>query len=135
VGHHAGLIDQAGRGMHGGPGHLVAHQHVGADVLDGLKAADGLAELMTFLGVGDGQIERRPGVAHLQRGGEQCALAPETHAQVEQGLPGRQRVQMPQWGEGTEWRGHPLPVGRRRGGSNESRRRVASGTGHHEQGI
>ena len=70
-----GRVGQAGRGVHGGPGHLGAHEHVGAHVLDGLEAADGLAELLALLGVGDGQVERRGGVADLQRRGEQRAVA------------------------------------------------------------
>ncbi len=41
----------------GGRGHLGLYQHVGAVVLDRLKSADGLAELFTDLGVGDGQVD------------------------------------------------------------------------------
>ena len=46
----------------GGHRHLLgAAQHLGAQVLDRLEAADRLAELLTHLGVGDGGIQRPSG--------------------------------------------------------------------------
>ena len=68
--------------MDRGPGHFSSHQHVGAHVLDRLEAADGLAELVPFLGVGDCEVEALGRVAHLQRGREDGAVAKKPTAGV-----------------------------------------------------
>ena len=49
-------------GIGGGHRHLLgAAQHLGAQVLDRLEAADRLAELLAHLGIGDGGIQRPTG--------------------------------------------------------------------------
>ena len=104
-------VGQAGRGVDGRPGHLGPHQHVGAHVLDRLEAPDRLAELLALLGVGHGQVEHRRRVTHLERGGEQRAVAPEAAAVVGQGAAEGQRVEPPHRGERVQRAG---PVGGRR---------------------
>ena len=94
-----GRVGQAGRGVHRGPGHLGAHQHVGAHVLDGLEAADRLAELLAFLGVGHGEVEHRRGVPDLERRREHGAGAPEVATVVGQGAAEGERVEPPHRGE------------------------------------
>ena len=110
---HVGRVGQAGRRVHRGAGHLGAHEHVGAQVLDGLEAADGLAELLALLGVGDREVQRLGGVTDLQRRGEDGAVA-EEHlvGSSRTGCARRQRGQLPQRRQRVERRGDPRRAGR-----------------------
>ncbi len=102
-----GRVGQAGRGVHRGTGHLGPHEHVGAHVLHGLEAADGRAELLALLGVGHGEVQRLAGVAHLQRGCQERAVAPQRPVVTRYRLAGRQRIEAPQRRQRVERRRPP----------------------------
>ena len=81
----AGLVDGYGGSLDRAPGQLGAHGHVGAQVLDGLEAADGTTELPALLGVFDGQIGGPRGQADLECGGEHGAVPPPPGGDVRTG--------------------------------------------------
>ena len=75
---HVGLVGRHRGGVDGRPGHLGADHHVGAQVLDGLEAADGAPELPALLGVVHGQFGGPRRGADLE-GGREHGPVPQPH--------------------------------------------------------
>ncbi len=99
-----GLVDRHRGGVHGGPGHLRAHQHVGTQVLHGLERPDGLAELLSLLGIPDGQVHGGGGQTDEERAPEDRRVSPPRRGVIGAAhrVARRQTVDAPQRGEGVE---------------------------------
>ena len=132
---HVGRVGQAGRGVDRGPGHLGPHEHVGAHVLNGLEAADRLAELLALLGVGDGEVQGLGGVTHLQRGGEDGAVPEELGRGRPDPAPRRELGQLPQRRQRVERRGDALCRRARRGCPSSGSAAADTAGGEEERGV
>ena len=105
------LVDSDSRGLDSAAGHLGPHDHVCAQVLHGLKPADGPAELDAPLGVFDGEITGPLRQADLQGCGQHGTVATPPCGDIGPGyrLTGREYRQGPDGGErihrSRQWRG------------------------------
>jgi len=69
--------------IHEQAGSFNRNRHVGQHPLQSLIGGDGLAELLAFLGVGDGRLQRGPGNADSLRGHADAAAVQNLHGDSE----------------------------------------------------
>ena len=73
---HLRVVQRGGRRIGPGAGQLPAGEHVRQHVLEGLEGADDAPELLPFLRVVEGQVERRFGDAQKLPGGQRSPREP-----------------------------------------------------------